>query len=280
MNTATVFHSPEGKSAVLQYYDFLLDGVPGAFEKITIGTRVGETFLLAAGDKAAPPLLLLHGSSMNSIMWAQDMRTFAARYRVYAPDLPGEPGHSVEEQLPFDTAAYGDWLADVFAGLGIGRAMVAGASLGGWLALKFAAHAPEKVRKLALLCPAGVGSQNHAFKDIALALLSKGEPGVDELFVKINGDAPIPEMMLNYQKLIAASFRSRMEPIPLFTDDELKALTMPSALFFGEKDIMLNGPEAIERYRRLVPGGQATLLPEKGHSLTGLADEILAFCDQ
>lgn len=279
MDTSTVFYTPEGKNAVLGYYDMLLDSAAGAFEKMTVPTRFGETFALAAGNKAAPPLVLLHGSSMNSIMWAKDMQVFAAQYRVYAPDMPGEPGHSAEQQLPFDTADYVDWLTDVFACLDIKQAIVAGASLGGWLALKFAAHTPEKVAKLVLLCPAGIGPQNHAFKDIAIELLAKGEAGVDALFVKINGDAPIPEVMLNYQKLIAASFRSRMEPIPLFSDEALRALTMPSALFFGEKDIMLNANEAMARYRRLVPSGQASLLPDKGHSLTGLIDEILAFCN-
>jgi len=40
---------------------------------------------------------------------------------VYAPDLPGEPGRSNEEQLPFDTMDYVFWLQDVLAVLKIER---------------------------------------------------------------------------------------------------------------------------------------------------------------
>lgn len=85
------------------------------------------------------------------------------------------------------------------------------------------------------MCPAGIGSQNHEFKEIALSLLQKGEKGLDELFLKINGDLPIPEIVMNYQRLIAVSFHPRQENVPIFSDEELKRLTMPSILFVGDK---------------------------------------------
>lgn len=277
MCTTPVFNSPEAKSAVLQYYDMLLAQAHVAYERLEIETRFGNTFMLAAGDKSAPPLVLLHGSSMNSVMWIRDMHVFSRSFRVYAPDMPGEPGRSAERQLPFDAPDYADWLEDVFNGLSIQKASLAGISLGAWLAIKFAAAHPARVSRLALLCPAGVGPQNHAFKDIALSLLTKGEAGVDELLALINGGNPVPESMRNYQKLIASSFQSRKEPIPLFTDEALQALTMPSMLVFGEKDIMLDALAAVGRYQQLVPQAKVMLLPEKGHSLTGMAEELLVF---
>lgn len=277
MTNPSVFHTPEAREAVFQYYDTLLARAALPFEKFRVDTRCGETFALALGAPDAPPLVLLHGSSMNSAMWARDMASYSARFRVYALDLPGEPGRSAEVQLPFDTPDYVDWLSDALDALSVGSAVLMGISLGAWLCLKFALYHPERVTKLVLLCPAGVGGQNHAFKDIAMSLLSQGEAGVDALFVKINGDAPIPEIMLNYQKLIAVGFRTRQETVPLFTDAELQSLAMPSALFFGGKDIMLDAVEAVARFRRLAPGAVVTLLPERGHSLTGLTEDVLAF---
>lgn len=271
------FKSQEGKEAVLAYYDMLLAKMAIPYEKLSINTGFGPTFVLAAGEADNPPIILLHGSSMNSAMWIGDMQKLCLNYRVYAPDLPGEPGRSNEEQLPFDTEAYTDWLLDLMKGLSLDQAIIGGASLGAWLALKFAVRHLEKVSKLVLLCPAGVGSQNHEFKEIALSLLLKGEEGINELFRKINGDKPIPEIILNYQKLIAMSFNSRQEPIPLFADDELRRLTMPSILFVGGKDIMLKSEETAERFSRLVPHARIVVLPDHGHSLKGLADDISDF---
>ena len=105
----------------------------------------------------------------------------------------------------------------------------------------------------------------------------KGEDGVNELFRMINGDKPMPEIMLNYQKLIAAVFNSRQEPIPIFPNEELERLTMPSLLIVGKKDMILNSLETAERYKRLVPNSNVVVLPDAGHALTGLSDEIIGF---
>lgn len=271
------FKSPEGKQAVTDYYHLLLKEIDVPYEELNISTRYGETFLLAAGDPTNPPLILLHGSSMNSAMWIKDMEKMSEHYRVYAPDLPGEPGRSSEEQLPFDRMDDVDWLRDVLAVLQIDQVSLVGLSLGGWLAAKFSIHHSQQVNKLVLLCPAGIGGQNHEFKDIAMSLLMKGEAGVDELFRMINGEKDMPDIMLNYQKLIGAVFNTRQEQIPLFSDEELSRLTMPSLLIVGEKDIMLNSLESAKRYKAYVPKGKVEVLPEAGHSLVGLAEEITDF---
>ncbi len=273
----SVFVSGQMKEAVLGYYEMLLEKSGTQLERLHIPTRVGDTFALAAGDPTAPALVLLHGSSMNSSMWAQDMKQYANSYRVFALDLPGEPGHSVEKQLPFDTGEYVDWLLDVLDGLQIHSVALVGASLGGWLAAKFAMAHPQRVSKLALLCPAGIGSQNGAFQEIAMGLLGQGEQGVDALFVQINGGHPIPEVFLNYQKLIAAGFRARQEAIPPFSDEALRSLTMPGLVIVGEKDILLRSEETVERVHRLLPHMSVVLLPEVGHSITGQTERILEF---
>lgn len=271
------FRTQEGKEAVLQYYDLLLEHLVVPHEKLNINTRFGSTFILAAGDTANPPIVMLHGSSMNSAMWIDDINALCHGYRIYAPDIPGEPGRSDGTQLPFDTSDYADWLLDVIEGLSLDKCILGGASLGAWLAAKFAIGHPDRISRLLLLCPAGIGSQNHAFKDIALSMLSKGEEGVNELFAQINGGEPVPEAILNYSKLIAIAFNARQEPIPLFSDEELTQLTMPSITFVGTKDIMLHSDETAARIAKLLPHAEIVTLPEKGHSLSGLANRMLPF---
>src|SRR5207253_2288709 len=60
---------------------------------------------------------------------------------------------SVATRLVGGPRDYVDWLQQVFAGLGIERAGVAGLSYGGWLAAVLALHAPARVGRLILLCP-------------------------------------------------------------------------------------------------------------------------------
>ena len=266
-----------GKSVILDYYDSLLENLTIPYERLNIDTNYGNTFILAAGKLENPPMVLLHGSSMNSAMWIGDIQKLSDNYRIYAPDIPGEPGRSDERQFPIDTLDYSNWLLDVFNALKIDKAILIGASLGAFFTIKFSVNHSDRVNKLVLLCPAGVGFQNQEFKSIAMSLLTKGEKGLNELLAKINGDNPIPEVFLNYQKLIGLFFNSRQETIPIFTDDELKKLTMPCILFVGGKDIMLRSDEIIKRFSELVPHAERVMLKDKGHSLSGLSDEITEF---
>jgi pimeloyl-ACP methyl ester carboxylesterase len=109
--------------------------------------------------KSNPPLILLHGSGMNSVMWLRDMQEYSHNYRVYAIDILGESGKSDENRPSLNGTYYAKWLKDVFDDLSLKKANVVGSSLGAWLAIKFSVSYPEKVSKLVLRCPSGVGKQ-------------------------------------------------------------------------------------------------------------------------
>jgi pimeloyl-ACP methyl ester carboxylesterase len=150
-----------------------------------------------------------------------------------------------------------------------------GASLGAWLSAKFAIKYPEKIDKLILICPAGIGTQNKKFILTALFYMFLGEKGIRKLFKIINGNVEMPEIILRFQMLIGKHFNTRKEPIPIFSDDEVSRLTMPVFLFVGAKDIMLHSLETADRVKKLVPNAKINILPEGGHSLINLTDTIL-----
>ena len=100
---------------------------------------------------------------------------------------------------------------------------------------------------------------------------------MEKLYRKISGNQPIPEEVLQYQMLIGKYFNFRREQIPLFSDCELKRLTMPLILFVGEKDIMFQSVKTAERLRKLLPQATINFLPGAGHALINLVDEINAF---
>ncbi|NLW91205.1 MAG: alpha/beta hydrolase [Syntrophomonadaceae bacterium] len=94
MKEAPVFKSESGWQAIMAGYDEILGRWPIPYESIMVPTRHGLTHIIACGKKDSPPLLLLHGSSSNATMWIRDVKIYAEKYRVYAVDLPGEPGKS------------------------------------------------------------------------------------------------------------------------------------------------------------------------------------------
>lgn len=107
----------------------------------------------AAFDPTRPVLLLVHGAGMDHSAWAQQSRALAhSGFAVLAPDLPGH-GRSGGEPLT-TVPLIAQWLAALLDGLGVGRAIVAGHSLGGLVALHLAAHYPERVNRLFLLAAA------------------------------------------------------------------------------------------------------------------------------
>lgn len=271
------FKSKEGKEEVLKYYDFLLTKGSLPHEKIMVNTSYGETFIIAMGKKELPPLILLHGSGMNSAMWIKEMEEYSKTHRVYAVDMPGEPGKSDENQLPFEGDDFSNWLNDVFNELLIEKASIVGISLGAWLGTKFAIKYSDKVDKLILLCPAGIGPQKKSFIFKFLFYSIFGEKGIDKLYYKINGDKPIPEIMLNYQKLIAKHFNFRKVTIPIFTDNELRKLTMPVALFVGGKDVMLHSEKTANRLGSLLNHAEINFIQEEGHSIVNQGNEIRKF---
>ncbi|MBD8497894.1 alpha/beta hydrolase [Paenibacillus sp. CAU 1523] len=249
-------------------------------EELYIDTGYGKTFIIASGRTDLPPLILLHGSGMNSVMWINEMEKYAQNYRVYAVDMPGEPGKSSEIQLPFTGDDFTNWLHDVFECLSIEKASIVGISLGGWVGAKFSITYAQKVDKLVLLCPAGIDPLRKSFMFKSLMYMLLGEKGIDKLYYKINGDKLIPAVMLQYQKLIASHFNFRKEVIPLFSDDEILQLTMPVALFVGGKDVMFHSEKTAKRLETLLKHAEINLIPDEGHSLVNHGDEIRKFLNQ
>lgn len=103
MKNSRAFKTQQGRDEVLKYYDMLLEKLTIPYETLNINTRHGDTFSIVAGDISAPPVVLLHGSSMNSSMWVSDIMLHsmetADRMKKLVPDtrvniLP-EGGHSI-----------------------------------------------------------------------------------------------------------------------------------------------------------------------------------------
>ncbi|HVK81055.1 MAG TPA: alpha/beta hydrolase, partial [Verrucomicrobiae bacterium] len=93
-----------------------------------------------------PALLLLHGWTLDSRMWAPQMEAFAPARQVIAPDRRGF-GQSSAPPAP---SKEGDDLVAVLDAFAVERAVVVGMSQGGRIALEFARLHPNRIAALVL----------------------------------------------------------------------------------------------------------------------------------
>jgi pimeloyl-ACP methyl ester carboxylesterase len=121
---------------------------PGAVVAVPPGRRPrGRRSFDAAGPKDAHPIVFAHGIRVTRKQWLPQMRDLRRDYRVVALDLPG---HGTLAAAPFTLAVAAERLREVVDEQAGGRALVAGLSLGGYVAIEFARRWPERAAGLVL----------------------------------------------------------------------------------------------------------------------------------
>ncbi len=165
-------------AAVLQARAVIDAGVPedAAGEAVLETADVGGRKISYAGaGQDGDVILLVHGYGGDRNSWLFLQEPLAARYRVYALDLPGH-GTSAKDVGPGPeglgsgaTAGSGGTLgvlADAVTGvldaLGAERAHLVGHSMGGAVALAVAARDPGRIASLTLIAPTGFGPEINA----------------------------------------------------------------------------------------------------------------------
>ncbi|MGA7712639.1 MAG: alpha/beta fold hydrolase [Rhizomicrobium sp.] len=276
---ARIYKSQESERRLIETYRAKLSSWPVSCQHLYVPTSQGETFVIASGEKTAPPLLLLHGAGANALAWLADIAAWSAHFRVYAVDLIGEPGLSAPSRPPLTSSKYAHWLGEVMDALSLERAHLLGVSLGGWLAIDFATRFPQRVSRLVLLCPGGVGTQRSSFLFKAGWLLLLGDRGRDKAVVLALGpDAKkAPPESLAYVQEVFKDFIPRASELPMFSDAALQRLTMPVLLIVGARDAMLDSGETVRRLLRAAPKLEARTLPDTGHLILGQTDAVIGF---
>ncbi|WP_325049497.1 alpha/beta fold hydrolase [Saccharopolyspora rhizosphaerae] len=269
-----IYKSERGELAVQRAYRDVLDSWPVPAERRTVETSLGPTFVLESGPEDRPPLVLLHGSGTNTAMWRAEVPTWSRHHRVLALDLPGEPGLSTQVRPDLDSDAHARWLGEVFDALGLRAPAVVGGSLGAWVALDLAVRRPDRVGRLVLLAPAGVGRQTYGWILPVVLLRLLGPWGRRRSVAAVAGLAD--EQFLDHLAATHRAFRPRTERLPVFTDAQLAGLSMPVLAIAGERDAMFDTAETARRLGE-VPGAEVRVLAGVGHSVLGQAAVVEEF---
>jgi pimeloyl-ACP methyl ester carboxylesterase len=273
----SIYKSPEGERAVMALYDVALARWTLAHRDLVVPTCQGETFVIAAGKAEGAAVVLLHGAGSNALAWGADIGAYAESYRVFAVDLIGEPGRSAPSRPSWEGDAFAGWLSDVLDGLGIERAALVGLSQGAWAALKFAVARPDRVSTLALLSPGGIAPDRLSFLMRAVLLSPFGRRGAERMIDMVMGGRPLDPETRRALATITTHFKPRIGALPLFTDQELRRLTMPVLLLMGSRDALRDADRIVARLQPLLPRLTTTIIPEGGHALVDTTAHVLPF---
>ncbi|MGW1719128.1 alpha/beta fold hydrolase [Streptomyces sp. NPDC002156] len=206
-------------------------GLPTMHET-TYGIGGKHIFVAETGD--GPAVLLLHGGGPGAsgvANYSRNIAELAKEYRVIVPDLPGY-GRSTKGVDGADPFGY---LADLIRGLldqlGLEKAHFVGNSYGGAAALRLALDTPDRVDRMVLMGPGGIGTTR-----------ALPTPGLNSLLNYYKGEGPsrlkLEKFIRTYlvfnaadvpDSIIDARYRDSIDP-EVIADPPLRRPSGPNAL--------------------------------------------------
>ena len=235
------------------------------FDRIVHRVDGVESVTYAIGDGA--PLVYFHGGgTFHGFEW---VRPLADKFRVYCPYHPnfGESGDA-----DFDSMAdYVGHYEMLFPALGLDTFHLAGASMGGHMAARYAAANPEEIDRLVLNAPAGLISDKAAIPDWSnvapqdIPKMFVTDPKWIEPYWPAN---PSPEWQAVRDRESAAAFRSRenLADTDKALREGLKGFGRPTLLMWGSNDRVVP-PAFAEEWQKVLPKAELAIIPNGGHLL-------------
>ena len=239
-----------------------------------------RTVFFDAGQGDA--IVFLHGLGGNQTQWALVAPELAKSHRVLGVDLPGFGGtRRLRGRLTYDR------LADEVFGLmdrrGVRRAYLVGHSFGGAVATHMALRAPERLRGLVLVSPAGffrypgwmrLGSRVLFNRAVFASSVCLSAPFIKELVcggnygpgVELFDDAnwqtrhSLPFLM----NFVHAVHALRPELVQVNYLQRLHEIKAPMHMVWGEDDLVLPSVQGLAAMEA-APRGAISRLPGVGH---------------
>lgn len=248
-----------------------------------------DLFVAEAGQ--GEPVVLLHGGGPGATglsNYSRNIDALAERYRVIVPDMPGygRSTKGVDGSDPFRFLA--DSIRALLDELAIDRAHLVGNSYGGAAALRLALDTPERVDRLILMGPGGIGttralpteglncllgyyggdgpSREKLEKFIRQYLVFDGNAVPDDLIdlryeASIDPDVVADPPLRRPSGLFALRTLWRMD----FTrDSRLSELQTPTLVVWGTED-KVNRPSGGPTLAKALPECELLEVPQAGH---------------
>ncbi|MEN8008608.1 MAG: alpha/beta fold hydrolase [Candidatus Krumholzibacteriota bacterium] len=223
------------------------------------------------------PVLLIHGYPLNNLMWDLQIGDLSDIARMIAPDLRGF-GMTDPTEPPYSMQTFADDCAALLDQLGITvPIVVAGLSMGGYVAFEFCRRHPERVAGL-ILTATWAGADSAEARDnrdkAAGVAIAEGAGAIAEgmlpkLLAPDNYAAQpdlvdfLREMMLETSVDGIVGAQAAMRDRPDSTTD-LPALDVPTLIVHGAEDQIIPVAEA-EAMAKALPKAKLVVVPGAGH---------------
>ncbi|WP_338894892.1 3-oxoadipate enol-lactonase [Streptomyces sp. TG1A-60] len=222
----------------------------------------------AEGPASAPPLLLGPSLGTSVKLWDKVAPELSITHRVIRWDLPGHgdspaglisPGATVADLAGLVLA-----LAD---SLGVGRFAYAGVSLGGAVGLHLAAHHPERVSSLAVICSSAHFSGAKPWRERAELVRREGLAGLAGSAESrwFTPGFTVPELVEDHRGADPEAYAACCDALAAFDiRADLAAISAPTLLVAGRQD-PATPPAHLREIADAVPGSSLTELPGASH---------------
>jgi 2-hydroxy-6-oxonona-2,4-dienedioate hydrolase len=254
-----------------------LEGLDYSIRRVAAGAW--STRVLECG--AGPPLILMHGTGGHLEAFTRNLRALSNEYRVIAYDYPGH-GWTTLTSRDLEIDDYTDHLVALLDVLGIERAHLSGESLGGWVAVKFAARFPGRVERLVLNTPGGTMATPEVMERIrSLSQAAADDPSPERIRTRLEwlmaDPASVTDELVAVRRGIYGrnGFAESMRHIlclqdpeirrrNLVTDAELAAITALTLVIWTSDDPSGPAKAGLDMAER-IPAGEFRLIKDAGH---------------
>lgn len=237
-------------------------------------TRINNVTIAYERFGNGPSLLLIHGFPLDHTSWIEAASLLKNEFDIILPDLRGF-GQSTNVETPYTISDMADDLAGLLDHFGIEKTMLAGHSMGGYVALAFAKKYSQRVSGLGLISSQAIGDPPDRKEGRYKTASDVAEKGVgvvvEAMTTKLSTDARVQAFVRNVMEkqskdgvigaLKAMAEREDLMSILLSFRD---SFMFPLLLIHGDVDMLI----PIDRSKEIkvaLPSVQFVELQGAGH---------------
>lgn len=273
------YATPPSQFTEVTYASTLPDADPAANKPARVHYRI-------RGDENAPVLLLLHGSNASLFTWEKWSQRLSDHYRVVSVDLPGHGLTGATPNGDYTQAGMENFVAAFADKIGLRTFALAGNSMGGGVAARFAEDHSDRVTALILVDAAGMPSPQGDHVPLGFRLMRFGparmimthldpgpliEEGLNDAIVRpgILTNAMVAQytdltLMEGSREATMERFGEYAGADQSYVKDHVAALKMPVLILWGEDDHLIPVAAAGE-WRDAIPGSKLLIYAGTGH---------------